>query len=54
MGLTNHRFFGDAFYFYRVSFSLMMSLTMMGLGPGHLVRALFHFAMEILLAVLVA
>ena len=53
MGLTSHpSFFYDAFSFYRVSFSLMMiltmissmtSLTMIVLGPGYLVRALFHF-----------
>ena len=42
----------DAFYFYRVYFSLMTSLTiislmtsltMMILGPGYLVRAIFHY-----------
>ena len=41
----------DAFYFYRVYFSSMTSLTMMGLGPGHLVRALLHFPLEITLVV---
>ena len=32
----------------------MMSLTMMGLDRGPLVRALFHFALEILLVISVA
>ena len=47
MGLTSHILcvYND-FSSYRVSFSLMMSLTMMGLGPGHLVRALFHFHLK--------
>ena len=47
-------FISDAFSSYRVSFSLMMSMAMMGLGPGHLVRALFHFPLEIPLVVSVA
>ena len=52
MGLTIHLYFiFDAFSFYRVSFSLMVSLKMMVLGPGHLVHALFHFALEIPLVV---
>ena len=45
MGLTNHlSCVYDDFSSYRVSFSLMMGLTIMILGPGHLVRAVFHFA----------
>ena len=53
MGLTSHfACVYEAFSFYRVYFSLMMSLTMissmtsltmMFLGPGYLVHALFHF-----------
>ena len=43
MGLTSHlSCVYDAFSSYRVSFYLMMSLTMLGLVPGHLVHALFH------------
>ena len=41
----------DTFSSYHVYFSLMMILTMMVLGLGHLIRALFHFSMEILLVV---
>ena len=41
----------DAFSSYRVSFSLTTSLTMMVLGPGHLVRALYHFPLIITLVV---
>ena len=55
MGLTSHlSCVFDVFSSYRVSFSLMTSLTMMVLGPGHLVRALFHFPLKILLVVSVA
>ena len=55
MGLTSHfPCVYDAFPSYRVYFSLMISLTMMGLGPGHLVRALLHFPLENLLFVSVA
>ena len=43
----------DAFSSYRVAFSSMTSLTMMVLGLGHLVRALFHF-LKFLLVVAVA
>ena len=53
MGLTSHLSYAyNTFSSYRVSFSLilsltkmslMMSLTMMILGPGYLVRALFIF-----------
>ena len=57
----------DAFSSYRVSFYLiywnwhhlknyicsMMSLTIMDLDPGPLLRALFHFALDNLLVVLV-
>ena len=44
MGMTSHlSWISDAFSSYRVSFSLMMSLTIMGLGQGRLVRALFTF-----------
>ena len=42
------------FFSCRVSVSLVTSLTMMGLGPGHLVRALFHFALSIRLVMSVA
>ena len=60
MGLTSYlSCFYNAFYSYRVSFSLMTiltmiyvmtSLTMMVLGLGYLVRALFHF-LKIMLVV---
>ena len=54
MGLTSHiSWVYETFSSYRVFFSLMTSLTMMGLDPGHLVRALFHF-LKILLIVSVA
>ena len=44
MGLTSHlSCLSEVFSSYRVYFSSMMSLTMMGLGPGHLVRVLLHF-----------
>ena len=52
MDMTSHlSCLSDDFYFCRVSFSLVMSLIMMGLGPGHLVRALLHFALTIPLVV---
>ena len=55
MGLTSHlSCVYDDFSSYRVSFSLMTSLTMMGLGPDHLVRALFHFHLKNPLVVSVA
>ena len=55
MGLTSHLFcVYDNFPYYRVSFSLMTSLTMMVMGPGHLVRAIFYFLLKILLVVSVA
>ena len=55
MGVRSHlSFFNDAFSFYRGCFSLMTSLTMMVMGPGHLVRAIFHFLLKILLVVSVA
>ena len=45
MGLTsNLSCVYDTFSSYRVCFYLIMSLKMMGLGPGHLVLSLFHFA----------
>ena len=53
MGLTSHLSYAyDGFSSDRISFSSMMSmtkmylmtrLTMMVLGPGYLVRALFYF-----------
>ena len=39
----------DTFSSYRVYFSLMKSLAMIGLGLGHLVESLFHFALAITL-----
>ena len=52
MGITNHIFcVYNAFSSCSVSLYLMMSLTMMGLGPGYMVRDLFHFLLEILLVV---
>ena len=55
MGLTSHlSCVYDDFSSYRVSFSLMTSLTMMGLGTGHLVRALFNYPLKNLLVVSVA
>ena len=38
----------NAFSSYCFYFSLMTILAMMGLGPGHLVRALFHFVKKLL------
>ena len=37
----------DDFSSYCVYFSLMASLTMMGLVPAHLVRALIHFIVSV-------
>ena len=55
MGLTNHLYcVYDNFSSYRVSFSSMTSLEMMDLGLVHLVRALFHFDLKIMLVVSVA
>ena len=69
MSLTSHiSCLSDPFSSYRAHFSLiywncyhstnyissLMSLTMMGLDLGPLVRALFHFTLAILLVVLVA
>ena len=52
MGLTSHiSFVYDNFSSRRVSFSSMMSLTMMILGLGLLVHALFIFALSIPLVV---
>ena len=52
MGLTSHiSCLSDVFSSYCVSFSLMTSLKMMVMGPGHLVRALFHFPLKIPLVV---
>ena len=52
MGLTSHLYYAyNSFSSYCVNFSVMTSLTMMVLVPGHLVRALFHFALKILLVV---
>ena len=43
MGLTSHiSCFHNTFSSYRISFSFMTSLKIMVLGPGHLVRAIFH------------
>ena len=48
MGLTSHlSCVYNTFSYYRVSFSLMTSLTMMGMGPGHLVCALLLFPLKI-------
>ena len=50
--LTSHlSCLSDDFSSYRVSFSLMTSLTMMVLGLGNLVPALFHFPLKIPLVV---
>ena len=52
MGLMSHiSCVYDAFTSYRFSFSLMISLTMMVLGRGHLVGALFIFPLKIPLVV---
>ena len=46
MGLTDHiSCVCDAFSSYCVYFSSVMSLKMMGMDPGYLVRALFRFAL---------
>ena len=50
MGLMSHlSCHSDTYSSYCVSFYFMTSLTMMVLGPGYLVRALFHFPLKILL-----
>ena len=55
MGLTSHLSCAyDAFSSYRVYLFLMPSLTMMVLGRGHLVRALFQFPLKIPLVMGVA
>ena len=55
MGLTSHIFcVYDAFSSYFISFYSMTSLAMIVLGPGHLVCALFHSPLKILLVVSVA
>ena len=55
MGLTSHLSCVYATFFsFCVSCSLMMSLMMMFLGPGHLVLAIFHFPLKVLLVVPVA
>ena len=55
MGLKIHiSCISDPFSSYHVSFSSKMSLTMMDLGPGHMVRALFNFPLGIPLFVSVA
>ena len=55
MGLTSHiSCVYDAFSSYRVSISLMTSLAMIVLGPGHLVHALCHFSLKNPLVVSVA
>ena len=52
MGLMSHlTYVYVVFSSYRVSFSLMTSLTIKVLGPGHLVRALFNFPLKIPLVV---
>ena len=48
---SNPSCFYDDFSFYCVYFSLMTNLMMMVLGPGHLVRAIFHFSLKILLVI---
>ena len=48
MGLTSHlSFVYDAFSCYCLSFSMMTILTIMVLGPGHLVHDIFHFALAV-------
>ena len=48
MGLKSHlSCVYDDFSSYHIPFSSTTSLTMMGLGPGNLVRALFHFFWEL-------
>ena len=55
MGLTSHlSCVYDIFSYYHASFYSMTILKMMGLGPGHLVCALFYFPLKILLVVSVA
>ena len=55
MGLMSHlSCISNAFSSYRAYFSSVAILTMTGLGFGHLVRALLHFTLEILLVVAVA
>ena len=55
MGVTSHiSCVYDAFSSYHVSFSLMMSLPMMVLCPGHIVYALFHSLLAITSVVSVA
>ena len=55
MGLTSYiSCISDAFYFYQFPFSSMAILKMIGLGLGHLVCALSHPPLEILLVVSVA
>ena len=55
MGLTGHlSCVYDAVSSFRINFSLMTSLTMIGMGTGHLVRAPFHFPLEVWLVVSVA
>ena len=55
MGLKSHiSCISNAFSSYRVYFSLKMSLTMMGLDPIHIVRALFNSTLEIPLVMSVA
>ena len=52
MGLKSHiSCLSDTFSSYHVYFSLMMIMTIMVLGPGHMVRDLFHFLLKILLVV---
>ena len=52
IGLTSHiSCVYDAFSSYRISFSSITSLRMMVLGLGHLVCAIFHFPLKILLVV---
>ena len=55
MGLTSHlSCFYNAFSSYRVYFSSMTSLTMIVIGTGQLVRAIFLFPLNIPLVVWVA
>ena len=55
MGLASHiSCVYDTFSSYHISFSSMTSLTMMVMGTGNLVHALFRFPLTVLLVVSVA
>ena len=52
MGLTSHlSYVYNVFNSYSISFSLMTSLIIMVMGQVHLVRAIFHIPLKILLVV---